>query len=240
MVNEGSDPLSTNLISLGEAQDLAELSHCDAAIQLYTQDSSVSRSVNRALISLQQDLLDQYRVLIANLHRSLSEHHQQYIGSIGRRHLEVYRGMCISADEMDCFTQNIGGLFMSKSFMSTTKSLDIALFFTGNVAARDHLLRQSVLMHIEVDPSIKETQPFASIQNLSAFEDEEEILFAPGSVFRIIKVEQLSDLDSITVIHCAMIDESKLEAEYLSLNTPDQLFKSKPVHFSRCSHLSSL
>ena len=148
--------------------------------------------------------------------------------------------MCISADELDCYTQNIGGLFLNKSFFSTTRSLDVALSFTDYNAARGHLPRQSVIIHIEVDLSIKKTQPFASIHTLSAFEDEEEVLFAPGSIFRITKVDNLSDLDPILVIHCVMIDESKLEAEYLSSNTPDQTFESKTVHFSRCFHLSSL
>ncbi|CAF1046262.1 unnamed protein product [Didymodactylos carnosus] len=85
----------------------------------------------------------------------------------------------------------VGGLISMNYFMLTSIDKKVALDFAR---ARQKQLSESVLYRIELDSRIRSQQcPFADVEKRSYFEKEKEILISFGSVFRIRKVQRLSD-----------------------------------------------
>jgi hypothetical protein len=82
-----------------------------------------------------------------------------------------------------------------------------------------------------VNPLITNTRPYANINFYSTYEEEEEVLFALGSVFSIEKVDFLSVNDNVQVIHLKMIDERDLPQDNISMDLskliPEQIFLGK-------------
>ncbi|CAF1547190.1 unnamed protein product, partial [Didymodactylos carnosus] len=76
---------------------------------------------------------------------------------------------------------------------------------------------------IEVNSFIENTRPYANVNFYSAYEEEDEVLLALGSIFKVEKIDFLSVNDNVQVIHLKMIDENDLPQENLS-NDLSQLF----------------
>ncbi|CAF1637745.1 unnamed protein product, partial [Didymodactylos carnosus] len=82
---------------------------------------------------------------------------------------------------------NHGGLLSFNNFLSTSTNPKIALMF---LPTRSHL--QSVLFEIIAEYR-QGTKPFCSIKEISNYNEEEEVLFPIGSIFRIESVDNLSN-----------------------------------------------
>ena len=93
------------------------------------------------------------------------------------------------------------------TFFPTTTSCLVAAIFSGNVEHRSQGI-ESIILQLEIDLSIQRC-PFGKIDQLSSNKDENEILFAMGSVFRIKSIELFSD--NVLFIVLALTDEMKKE-----------------------------
>ena len=90
--------------------------------------------------------------------------------------------------EIQQMQQAEGNLVSTNSFLSTTNDYEAALFFAGagNVDT-------SVIYGIEVDITKKHSVPFAQIDYLSIFKEEDEVLFSMGAVFRVGQTKQIQE-----------------------------------------------
>jgi tetratricopeptide (TPR) repeat protein len=77
------------------------------------------------------------------------------------------------------------------SFLSTSSKRPVALFYMGDKTQRIDL--ELVLFEIEADPQVVTTKPFADISMYSCFDEEAEVLFMLGSIFRLNKITQGDD-----------------------------------------------
>ena len=100
----------------------------------------------------------------------------------------------MSIEELNKLRENVGELISKNSFLSTTNDVQAAVFFSGADSLDNPEKEASVLYQINVDTNEPHTIPFAKIDYLSVYEDEDEVLFSMAAVFRIDKVEQYGNL----------------------------------------------
>ena len=101
--------------------------------------------------------------------------------------LQVYRGQFISIDEVNRLKTGKGQLISMNSFLSTSTNKKKALeFATSRSPPNDQLT--SILLEIDVNLECLIQDHYADIKHLSAFSEEEEILFMFGCVFRIDEI----------------------------------------------------
>jgi tetratricopeptide (TPR) repeat protein len=93
--------------------------------------------------------------------------------------------------------------------MSTTTESDVALSFNSGAFGRPYFER--VLFQIEFENKIDKQLkiPFANIQNVSYNQDEREVLFGMGSVFRIIDVDALTD--DLWLVQLMLIEQNGVD-----------------------------
>jgi hypothetical protein len=170
------------------------------AIFWYTRDIFLYRLLNKALREQDIDTLYSLRYFIKDLHLQLKERHasQQHTPTTtGTGEVTtsddsdsvietVYRGQLMSNEEFDKRIQNNkGGFFSVSGFLSTTMHQTLARVYAGDSSNKVALNEQSVLFQIDIKKSVNKF-PYANISKESVFEDDEsEILFTMGSVFRI-------------------------------------------------------
>ncbi|CAF3899116.1 unnamed protein product [Rotaria sp. Silwood1] len=107
--------------------------------------------------------------------------------------------------EFDQIKDNIGHLISINAFFSTTKNYDLAKIYSGSTRTDSEFL--SVIFEIEVHLTHHAMKrPFASIEHLSKFPEEEEILFSVGSVFRILNVDDRRATDSYYLVKMIMVE----------------------------------
>ncbi|CAF1116126.1 unnamed protein product [Didymodactylos carnosus] len=156
------------------------------AIWWYTRDCFLYRMLNKALRTLDINIIYKMRFYIKDLHLQLHSESLEGYSKI------VYRGESMSTEEFETkLKRYVGGLISMNYFMLTSIDKKVALDFAR---ARQKQLSESVLYRIELDSRIRSQQcPFADVEKRSYFEKEKEILISFGSVFRIRKVQRLSD-----------------------------------------------
>ena len=168
----------------------------DQAINWYTKDSFLYRSVNRAFRTADIDIIYQFRFIIAEIHEQLAN-----LPRPSTPNLIVHRGQIISTAEMQIIEANQNKGFISmNTFLSTSEfSAHATAFSAVGMDLPDGL--ESVVFEITVD---RTRQPFANIDALSALPTEKEILFSVGTVFQINRVDKY---DSGTIVYLTMTTE---------------------------------
>ena len=153
------------------------------AIHWYTRESCIYKILNKALRTHNIDDVVPFRNFVQDLHKQLEQEHTSYIEKQQTATIQLYRGQFISKDELTRLKSAKGEFISMNSFLSTSTNRQKALeFATSRPPPSDELT--SILLELEVDINLL-GKPYADIKHLSAFPDEEEILFMFGAVFRI-------------------------------------------------------
>jgi tetratricopeptide (TPR) repeat protein len=101
----------------------------------------------------------------------------------------LYRGQRMMKKDFEKIRQNKGGLLSVSSFLSTSENSSLARIYAG--LSND--VEEAILLEINIDHDLgaAATSPFANIQALSHFgQDEKEWLFSLGPVFRITGIKK--------------------------------------------------
>ncbi len=125
--------------------------------------------------------------------------------------MTVYRGQAMSSEEFNKHRSNIGGFMSMHNFLSTSKNPEVAKGFV--LANKDRPNMEAILFKIELDAKAGEICPFADIEHLSCFPEENEVLISIGSVFQIHSVE--IDNDGIWNMHLKLTAKVDQELETL-------------------------
>jgi hypothetical protein len=126
----------------------------------------------------------------------------------------LYRGQLISKSEFEHFKQLQGDIISINTFLSTTASLQIALAFANGSLNNNDLI--PIVFCIQTNPYIQHKRPYANISSFSMYKDEEEVLFAMGSLFRVQCIEKLDRMNNTPVIYLQMIDQNEIDSVNLS------------------------
>ncbi|CAF3508358.1 unnamed protein product [Rotaria sp. Silwood1] len=152
----------------------------DRSLWWYTRESFLYRKLNKALRTLDIDVLFAFRFFIRDIHEQL----ERYRCSSPIR---IYRGQLMATNELEMLKASIGQLISMNSFLSTTTNRRAALSFLYSSTLSDNLER--VLFQIEANPHLDGVKPFAGISSLSYFPDEDEVLLMLGSILRLVSID---------------------------------------------------
>jgi tetratricopeptide (TPR) repeat protein len=163
--------------------------HCHQPIWWYTYQCFLYSMLNKALRTMEVDLIIKMGFFVQDLHNHIATlHAEQYNRHHNSDSFIVYRGQGLSQGDFDQLMKTKGGLMSFNNFLST--SLDRAVSFAFANSNQDNPDLIGVLFKITINPSISSTF-FANIHGVSAYQEEEEILFSMHSVFRIGQVKPI-------------------------------------------------
>ncbi|CAF1072397.1 unnamed protein product [Adineta ricciae] len=142
----------------------------DKAIWWYTRQCFTYQMLNRALRTLDSEVIINMGFFLHDLHKQIQQLHQEQVSNYRGKPFVVYRG------------QGLCGLLSFNNFLSTSTTPGKSLEFTYSALGDPD--KVGILFMITIDPNIAST-PFASTGDFSYFEDEAEILFSMHGVFRV-------------------------------------------------------
>lgn len=155
----------------------------ERALLWYTKESFLYDVLNKALRIHNIDLLFLFRFFICDIHEQLKR-----LQCMNR--MRLYRGQLISTEELGALKKSVGQHISMNSFLSTSTTRDVALFFLGTPRVSDGL--QQILFEIDADSQVDDAKPFADITFQSHFPAEKEVLMMVGSIFLLESIHEES------------------------------------------------
>jgi tetratricopeptide (TPR) repeat protein len=183
----------TDTIEQGKINQFEREYASSKAIWWYTCDCFVYRLLNQALRTQNIDIIFRFRFFINDLNKQIKDLYLKYLQAhqpISEHQLTVYRGQHLSIDELNLLRNSIDGLVSMNTFLSATLNKNLALIFAETSTPCTETSIQSVLFIINVSDMSKETTAFAPIKSYSCYEEEDEVLFTIGSIFKVESVEK--------------------------------------------------
>ncbi|CAF4145473.1 unnamed protein product [Rotaria sordida] len=200
-----------NNVQLRYIQEFEDHYDSHKTIWWYTRDTFLYRLLNKALREQDIDVLYSLRYFIRHLHLQLKDFHSKQTSTNttieNEKLITVYRGQLIKNEEFERkIRHNLGGFLSVTNFLSTTIDKQLATVFAGYGGEDD---TQSILFQIDINRSVKKF-PYANISEESVFGEEEgEILFTMGSVFRILSIQPIDT--NMWYIHLKLTGEEDIE-----------------------------
>ncbi len=173
----------------------------DKAIWWYSSEPFFYDTINTALRQQDFHMMFLWRSFLFDMYHQLHESQSQH-------QRKVYRGQTISKSELETLKNSIGKLVSLNSFWSTSNDRVIAAFLADSQAKSDDMA--SVLFEIEADPFMVDKKPFADISKQSQFGDEHEVLFMFGSIFRVVRVQ---DIEPTRIIEMSLCDDDDQDVQ---------------------------
>ncbi|CAF1314681.1 unnamed protein product [Rotaria sordida] len=162
------------------------------AIVWYSKRSFLYKLINKALRTQDIDLLYMFRFFIDDLSENFQCQHEKILSS-QEKILNVYRGLKLHKQQLDRLKENKGKFISTNGYFSTSRSKEFALNFALRTTNKTDIV--SILFHIQCD--IEQTDKnilFADINQLSEYQDEQEVLFNLNACFQIESIEENTSL----------------------------------------------
>jgi tetratricopeptide (TPR) repeat protein len=176
--------------------------HRHQPIWWYTYQCFLYSMLNRALRTMDVDLIIKMGFYVRDLHNHIVELHiEQYSEHNQSNSFIVYRGQGLFQTDFDQMKTMQGGLLAFNNFLSASHNRDVSLRFVRRTIDTSKLV--GVLFVMKIDSLISST-PFANVKNVSYYQGEEEILFSMHSVFRIGQVNQIEKNDRLWEVELAL------------------------------------
>ena len=178
------------------------------AVWLYTKGSFLYSTLNNALRTFDTETMLRMGFFIRKLHQQLERLYREQ-SHIFEDEFTVYRGQRLSQEGFQHLCDTKNGLLSFNSFLSTSTNKDVALMFASNeYNSRNNNIY--VLFIITIDPVKASSSgiPFAFIENYSAFQQEEEVLFSMHAVFRIQNIYEPTENNGICEVKLTLTDDN--------------------------------
>jgi tetratricopeptide (TPR) repeat protein len=176
----------------------------ELSIYWYIRECFLYKMLNKALWTPEPDVLYKLRYFLRHLYREILSQAASQRDQLSS--MIVYRGQSMSADQIEKLKQNVGGFLSFNNFLSTSLKRDVALnFLLGSEIG--------VLFEMQIDPAIQKF-PMVNIELIPFLQKEEceqELLFAMGSVFRILRIDKQKNFYRVQLILSTDIDEQLAE-----------------------------
>ncbi|CAF0869487.1 unnamed protein product [Adineta ricciae] len=175
----------------------------------YSYECFLYPMLNRALRTMNGDIIVQMGFFIKDLHQHIQHlHKEQYSDRSSLQNFTVYRGQGLTKAHFGQLLATKGGLMSFNNFLSTSKIQEVSLSFAGQAAVGADSV--GVFFVIKVDPLQSKT-PFASIRDVSYFSHEDEVLFSMHSVFRVHDIETLVDNEDLYQVNLSLTTDDDKE-----------------------------
>lgn len=176
------------------------------AIWWYTRESCFYRLLNKSLRLQDFDILFSMRFFLTDLYYQLNDEYKKNLNS--NLLIQVYRGQAIHINELNLIKDNIGEFLSMNSFLSTSNNKDISINFAKQIIVNDEITR--ILFEFNIDYNIENTRPYAFIQHLSYFNEEEELLIGLGAIFQINQI-YFDDIEQIWFCHMSLCSQDNYQ-----------------------------
>jgi tetratricopeptide (TPR) repeat protein len=107
------------------------------------------------------------------------------------------------------------------NFLSTSKTHDVSLLFVDRMPSNPDLV--GILFVITIDPSVS-SAPFASIDSISQFQVEEEVLFAMHTVFRIGEITLMGEKHRLSRVELILTSDNDPDLRQLTARIREETF----------------
>ncbi|CAF1397083.1 unnamed protein product [Adineta steineri] len=186
------------------------------AIRWYTESTCFFRLINKALRFTIYDTIIAFRLLINDICVQLQNEHEkeraEVTSGFATPTIRIYRGQWMRMQEFKDLSNSINNLVLVKSFFSATRERDTAESFV--VGGEINEKETPLLMIIDADKR-RVTGAYADVSELSVFERESEIIFTPGSIFRIKNIyKDECDAFHIMEVELCSQDDNELKDTY--------------------------
>jgi tetratricopeptide (TPR) repeat protein len=172
----------------------------------YTRECFLYSMLNCALRMSDVDIIIRIGFFIDDLHRQIEElHKEQSVGHTAGKIFTVYRRQGLSKADFQKMKETKSGLMSFNSFLSTSKDCNISLGFARSALADPDSV--DILFVMTIDPSKSKT-PFASINGISYFSEEDEVLFSMHTVFRIHNIKSMGENQRLFQMDLILTDEN--------------------------------
>ncbi|CAF1195107.1 unnamed protein product [Adineta steineri] len=186
----------------------------DNALWWYTRESFFYKTLNAALRKQNIHMIYLYRSFIIDIQNQLQNHQCQCA-------TRVYRCQLISIDELNYLKNSVGQYVSVNSFLSTSSLKEISNFYLGDTSRRS-IDFEKVLFEIDADPKVVTTKPFADISQFSDFIDESEVLFMPGSIFRLNSVIR-DDQNQVWIIGMCLCSDDEHDLKHILVDMKNEI-----------------
>ncbi|CAM4937122.1 unnamed protein product [Rotaria socialis] len=177
-----------NKVQLHKIDDFERNYEHHSALWWYINESFIVYMLTRALRTQNIATIIKMGFYIKDLHRQIKQIHS---ASNKNKLMTTYRGQVVANAEFEKLKNSIGSLIAFNSFISTTTSSVEAILYAESAQVDPQLM--GIVFQMEIDPSIL-TIPFVSLSDVYDIPFcENEILFSMHTVFRINKIEQITD-----------------------------------------------
>ncbi|CAF1564657.1 unnamed protein product, partial [Adineta steineri] len=183
------------------------------AIWWYTFPSNIYSMLNYALRSMEGDTIINMGFFIHDLHQQIQQLHQQQVNSYHGKPFIVYRGQGLSKASFKKLQKTKGGLMSFNNFLSTSTEQDIALGLAYSSSENTDTV--GILFKMLIDPCIKSAS-FASINEVSYYNEEQEILFSMHTVFRVSEIIQLNNKNALYQVELQLTSDDDQQLRVLT------------------------
>jgi tetratricopeptide (TPR) repeat protein len=189
--------------------------HDHQPIWWYTYECFLYSMLNRALRTMEVDLIIKMGFFVRDLHNHITALHlEQYGRQNHSDSFTVYRGQGLSQTDFDQLKKTQGGLLSFNNFLSTSENRNVSLDFARRTMASSDLV--GVLFVMKIDPSLS-TAPFANVGQVGYYQgEEEEILFSVHSVFRIGQIKAIDKNDHLWQVDLTLTSENDQQLHALT------------------------
>ncbi len=160
------------------------------------------------------DIIIKMGFFMGDLHRHIEQlHEKQFNGQNSDKSFTVYRGQGMFTADFEQMTKTKVGLISFNNFLSTSKNRIVSLLFAESNQSNPDLIE--ILFVLTIDPS-KCSTPFASIDGVSHFQVEEEVLFSMHTVFRICDIKPMDENHRLFQVELALTSDNDKDLRALT------------------------
>jgi tetratricopeptide (TPR) repeat protein len=196
--------------------------HKETPIWWYTFQCFLYPMLNLGLRLMDVDIIIRMGFFIGDLHRHIEKLHSEQFGDhhAGDK-FTVYRGQGLSEEDFKQLKNTKGGLFSFNNFLSTNKSRHVSLGLAREAATNPDLV--GILFMMKIDPT-QSTTPFASIRGVSFFPEEDEMLFAMHTVFRINDIKPLGENNRLFEVNLTLTGDNDQDLSVVTDRIREETF----------------
>jgi tetratricopeptide (TPR) repeat protein len=206
-----------NRVELTNIREFQEEYSSKNALRWYTRESFFYKTLNAALRESAIHTIFLFRKYFTDIQHQLKNYQVQ-------NPIRVYRCQTISSNELETLKNSCGQFISINSFFSTSMDKEQARSFlkapdnTENIAG--------VLFEIDADPRMAVTKPFAYLSKFSEYEDEAEVLFMIGSIFRLDNVKR-SKNGHVWIIRMTLCNDEEYDLREVLMDMKERFVSDK-------------
>ncbi|CAF3600113.1 unnamed protein product [Adineta steineri] len=211
--NNRLSPNNINNLSSKNIDRFEREYHPQSAIRWYTSPTNICSMLNYALRTLDADPIITMGFFICHLHQEIQQLHEQQANRYGRTPFSVYRGQGLLRSESEKLQKTKGGLMSFNSFLSTSSDREVSLDYAQCASINPDMV--GILFIMSIDPCIKST-PFAFINDVSDYNEEQEILFSMHTVFRVGTIERMDNENELYQVKLQLTSDDDQQLRVLT------------------------